>query len=456
LDVSINSDGTIDLSSSPELIDLSTSSTKGTEASPDDDPRGRFDRSDFEFYDARQPFVGGRFTPFAGTGPSAGFPEEDLDAGIAARFADYGAYAEFNGVGPISSPQRPAASGLVAGGGATPITAPGGNERIRVDGSGATAVFNIDGYLFRIREQIDIDFALASFTNLAYLWVYVERVGANYGGANFLYNQDAGYAAKDLRILQNGTAGETSTSTFSDAAALFNSAVLGKVRAGDVLVIDDTGAAGKYVIDSVDSDTQVTIRGEFKADVSGADWHVQDDHHPNVGLAEGGSDPEDLPLYVPGRVYIGRVRNVSGGVPVEVVTFAKGGVFDSGWVSVDAGNFGGGYTLPHELGVPPTSVQVFLREAINEPVYGPYIVRSIVTDVDPSGLADPVIGNFKFNDMLFPSMFWESTTRDISFYLQNAQPGNVTPVGAALFSVVGGTPVGELGSPVEMRVVCKR
>jgi len=454
LDVSINTDGTIKIGSSPDILALSSSSTNGTEASPDDDPRGRFDRSDFEIYDARQPFVGGRFTPFGGTGPSAGFPEEELDAGIAARVADFGAFTETNGVGPVSSPQRPAAPGLVAGGAPTFISAPGGDRILSLDGSGATAVFNIDGYMFRIREQVDIDLTPAGFTDTNYVWVYVERVGANYG-STFLYNQDGGYAVKDLRILQNGTAGSTSTSTFTDAAALFNTAVLGKVRPGDVLVIDDTTAAGKYVIDSVDSDIQVTIRGTFKANVTAAaDWHVQDDHQPNIGAAEGGADPEEMPPFVPGRVYIGRARYAAASFPTEVITFARGGVYDSGWQSVTAaGLFGTPLVLSHDLGVPPTSVDIFVRSAANAPTYQPILERRFMTDFNPANLPGAiVIGDFIFHTQLVPSVRWHSTTEDITVRLLNAQTGNLTPVAAALFTDSAGTDI----TSGEMRVVCKR
>ncbi len=456
LAVSILADGSINLSANPDMLGLASSATKGTEGSPDDDPRGRFDRSDFEIYNARQAVAGGRFVPITAGGPSAGYPEEELDAGIAIRMADFGK----NATHVISSPAWPSSDGHVSGGDGNLISVTAANRVFKLNAAVSPAVFNMDGYHFRIREDILVDYNALAPSLLNWMWIYVSRLETDYGDINILYSQTGGYAAKDLRILQNGTGGSgvAATSVLLDggATALFNSSTIGEVEAGDILVIDDTTAAGKYVIESVDSDEQLTIRGTFKNDFGGADWHIQDDLHPHVGVIEGTADEEAFPTFVAGRSYIGRVKDQGAGFPpVNPTNYAKGGVFDSGWsgAPIDIGDFPQAFT--HDLGVQPSRVEIFFRATATSEEYPALVRRPVVAEVVITA-AIPIADDINYATLLFPSVYWFATTETIEIRVLNALPDNLAPVGAALFTDNAGVDHGDAGDTVEMRVVVTR
>lgn len=403
LDISLNADGTIKLTGSDDYTDMSISATRGNLT----DPPSRLNATDFELYDARQPFAGGRFAPLPAAGPSAGFPPEDLDAGIAIRSADFSGDTNH----PISSPRIPWAPGLVTGG-AVPFISSQGIGIARLTADTIPAVFNIDGYLFRTREIIDFDWTLLAPGDNDYVWIYVERDSDNYlinDGANFKYDGvgGGGAAVKDLRILQSGTLGSTSGSTFSvggGGGALFNTRPLGKVKAGDVLVIDSGSAAGDYVIDSISSDSVLLIKGTFKADVSGASWHVQDDSHPNIGAVVTDGDPATQPPFAPGRVYIGRAKHRTASPIEDVVVFTRGGVHDSGWMD-GAAFFGGTPTVTHNLGQVPSQVEIWVRESAVGRVYQPLVERQVVTKMDDANFPDPLAADTSTTlKLLFPSV----------------------------------------------------
>ena len=75
LAVSINNDGTIDVASSPGVVELATSAVTGQFASPAE----RMDGTDFEVFTAAAPFSGSRFS----IDTLAGYPHSPLDAGTA-------------------------------------------------------------------------------------------------------------------------------------------------------------------------------------------------------------------------------------------------------------------------------------------------------------------------------------------------------------------------------------
>jgi hypothetical protein len=432
LDVAINADGTLDLSGSPDLTAIATSAYHGVFSTPVD----RLNDTDDRIYDSSQPVAGGRFSPIPVAGPSAGY--ETLDSGIALRAADFSSH-------PMRSPSMPWAPGLVVGGAGTLISAPGGAGKVQINGSAAPAVFNIDGYAFRVRENIIFDFNLLSPANNDYIWIYVERVNANYGTANFRYG--SGPAAKDLRILQSGAAtGSTSGNVFQAAGALFNTATLGRVRPGDVLVIDSGAAAGEYVINALDGttpDTKLTIKGTFKANLSGLNWHVQDNWHPNIGAYNVGASAAAQPPFVDGRIYIGRVRFQSAAIPDQIVTFSRGGVYDSGWTLASGVFVGPSATFSHDLGTQPTSVEVWFRETSTGAAHRPLVRRTVVTDA-----AGPTTAT-----LLFPSLFLDCNLTQINLQLFNQTTTPSAPT--ALFTNYVGADV-VLGGAAEIRVIAKR
>ena len=449
LDVSIAADGTLNISGSDEILNMATSAVTGAFS----DPSARLDDGDFEVFDARQPVVGSRFSPIPGVGPTAGFPPEKLDSGIALRTADFGATADK----PISGPHVPWAAGLMTGG-ANPLIAGIGIGQVRISADTSPAVFNVDGYIFRLREIIDFDWNMINGggapSNNQYVWMFVDRNEGGYNNANYRYNAPggSGFAAKDLRKLQAGTAnGTTSVSTFTCAAALFNTAAFAKVKSGDTLVITSGAAAGSYVINALDGttpDTKLTIKGKFKAATTGISWYVRDTAMPNIGAVVTDTTTTTLPPYVAGRVYFARARHNTGGNPTAIVTFTAGGVFDSGWVAVDAGaDFP--YTVTHDLGRLPSDVQVWFRVNATGRIYRGVVKRQLVTNVDEGNTTlDP--GDTKKVDLLLPSHFIDSDEIDVVVNILNASTDPSKPV--ALFTDSGGTDqaVGE------MRVIARR
>lgn len=434
LNVSINADGTIDLSASPDLTAIATSAYTGQFASPVD----RLNDTDDRIYDAGSPVVGSRFDPMPGSGPSAGFPHESIDAAVALQSADFGATS----AEPISSPARPWAPGLVTGGGGSFITGLS-ESKVQLSGFTSPAVFNIDGYVFRIRENVVFDYDLLGPAANEYVWIYIERTEANYNNANFRYG--AAVAAKDLRRLQSGAGtGQTSGSLFQATGAAFNTADLGKVKAGDILVIDSGAAAGEYVIDTIVDDANLTIKGTFKADLTGLTWHVQDNWHPNIGAEITGTDPTVRPTFAAGRVYIGRVKHQVAAPPIEPVTFTKGGVYDSGWITPAFPQ-----TLQHNLGAFPSSVEVWVRESAATHAYRPLVRRAVMTNLTITGIA-PVNGDRQYATFLFPSLYVHTTDLEVITDLFNLSTDPAVPVAyftdsAGVDKVVG-----------QMRIVARR
>lgn len=448
LNVSINADGTIDISTAPDVIDMSTSEVRGQFSGP----RDRLNDGDHEIYDARQPVADGRFVPMAAGGPSAGYPGENIDSGMALRSADFGA----NSGSPLGSPAKPSLAGLVTGGGANLILGLA-DSQVRFTGDSTPAVFNIDGYIFRIREQVDLDYSLLSPNVGDHIWLFVARNETGpepYGHAQFQYNQDGGFATKDLRRRQEGADGVTSGSVFTSASAKFTTAILGKVKPGDTLVIESGAALGEYVISAIDvtlTDTKLTIKGLFHANLSGLSWHIQDDSMPNIGAVVTDGDPTTEPPYAAGRVYVGRVVHVNAAPPSPRVSFAKAGVFDSGWVAVDAAVLAVSPLLvPHLLGVLPTNVEIQVRSGALGQAYQPMVERPLVTKMTTGNFPDPLPGDTSTDTFLVPSVRWHSTNTSLTVRLKNESSDPA--LGPSLFTDSGGAEV----TVGEMRVVVRR
>lgn len=434
LNVSINPDGTIDPTNSPDILNMATSAVDGVFSSP----RDRLDAKDLQTFEARQPFSGDRFAPIPLSGPAAGFPYEDIDSGIAVRTGHRGSTA-------LASPHIPPAQGLIMGNAS--LVAPLSIGQVRLTGDTPPAVFNIDGYIFRIREIIDFDWNDLGPSNGQWVWIFVERTEAQYNNGSYRYSALSGsaFAAKDLRKLQFGSDGIASNSTFSSASAVFNTGgakMFGKVRSGDILVIESGLAAGEYVINALDGttpETKLTIKGTFKANVSGAAWHVIDRAHPNIGAVLTAANV--LPPQVAGRAYIARAVHSSSGSPTGIVNFAMGGVVDTGWIEVDATTDFPLDLDPHNLGAVPTSIEIWCRTDENATeIYPAMVRRSVVTDT-----AGPTSATF-----LFPSFHIRSSDTQITLILQNAS--TVPLVDAAIFTDSAGVDHAE----AQIRVIARK
>ena len=450
LAVSINTDGTVNISGSQDILDMATSAYKGAFSGPAD----RLNDADREIYEAGSPVADGRFTPMVASGPSAGFPHAELDDGIAVRAADYGG---LSAEAPLS-PYVPWAPGLVTGGADPFITGSGTPGQVEVNAASTTALLNIDGYIFRLRENVLFDFALISPSVNDYVWIYVERKEANYGDSNFKYSEPGGSpVVKDLRKRKTGSDGTSSGSIFSVGAGTFDTAPF-KVKQGDILRITSGGAAGDYVIDALDGttpNTKLTIKGTFKADLGPAvPYEVFDPAMPNIGAVVSAgtpSDPTSPPPLAEGRVYIGRVKHLGAGSPDPRVSFTRGGVHDSGWLSITDISTDFPLDVDHNLGASPTSVEVWVRENSTTRAFRPLVQRQVVAEFDEGdGTVDP--GDAKKTTFLVPSMFSHSSEVQTTLEVINASPDVTGQTVAALFTDAGGTDK----TTGQIRIISKR
>lgn len=440
LDVSLNPDGTLDLSSSPGLTEIGVSAYHGKF----DTPVKRLNDTDGRIHESGTPQPLDRFIP---TVPPAATSTVHgaLDDGIALRTRDFS-----TGLGAVPMPWTP---GLMTGGDSPLLSGSGTPGVVQINVSGPPAVFNIDGYVFRIRETIQLDYsALPGLAPLDYVWIYVDRNESAYADTTFKFKSTGAgtFAHKDLRKLKLGTGGAVSNplsvGTFVAPSGSNLNVALGAVSPDDILVIEGTGpAAGEYAINALGSpaDTTLTIKGLFPSSPGGLTWHVLDKWHPGIGAARVALST-DAPPIVPGRVYIGRVQHQAALPPAPCVSWQRGGVFDSGWTLADSLDPGPGTMgFSHNLGSIPSSVEVWVRAGATGEAHRPLVQRTVVTD---TAGPDTAI-------LMFPSVRIRSSETTVSVHL----PLNSTtsPLKAqALFTDSTGTDRTATGNYI--RVIAKR
>lgn len=431
LNVSINPDGTLNLDHSPAIAALGSSAVNGDDylgsGSPNKAPRLRFDFSDLEIWNARSPLPAGRFNPAATV-------RGLLDDGLALRARDGGAGDNSR---PIASPARLFVAGLVQGPDTflVGVGASGVKFDATVGAPSSWPVFNVDGYAFRIRQAVILDLSTdvtgAPLGAGDVVYFFVARSDYGNGNSKTKLASDPGPpAARDLRRLQTGTDGVISGKTFSSASANFQgSATQWAISPGDLLVIDGGAAAGSYVIGTVPSPGSVTVVGTFKADgLAGVPWHIEDDAHPNLGCVKV-ADATTEPPFVPGRVYIGRGQlgaaglGPVGGAPLTKIAFPTSGVYDSGWLTVSTSSFP--MIFEHNLGVLPTSLEVWVRDSLTGEAFQPMSLRPFVVDFDTTSTtvtpASP-----KRATLRVPSMYWHSSRQRTQVHLCASAP-NIAP-----------------------------
>jgi hypothetical protein len=152
------------------------------------------------------------------------------------------------------------------------------------------------------------------------------------------------------------------------------------VRAGDLLVIAGGANAGEYVVDTIASETVLTVLAGFPAALGpgSSNWAVRDELAPSFGFV----DDIALPPAQVGRVYVAEGVLAAGPVLTGFRVYAKHGVFDSGDRTITGpipygGNAGSLIdTIDHNLGAVPTEVDVFVTSAVGSP---PYLKEPSVT-----------------------------------------------------------------------------
>lgn len=274
---------------------------------------------------------------------------------------------------------------------------------------------------------------------------------ANNNNPEFLYSEPGGSpAARDLRIGKSGAGTGSASgggSLFTDGGQDFNAAPFA-TKPGDILRITAGSNQGDYVITAVNSGTELQVGGEFVAE-AGISYDIFDPAMPNIGAALSAgtpSDPTSPPPYVPGRVYIGRTQY--NGLASATITFARNGVYDSGWdPGLTAGDFAKTYI--HNLGALPASVELWVRVDSTSPAYRPLVRRQVLTNFDTGdGTVDPT--DPKTAELLVPSMFYSVTETSITVDLFNATTDPANP--AALFTDSAG--VDQVAG--DLRVIVRR
>jgi hypothetical protein len=451
LAVSIDNDGNINVSTSQPFLDMQTSAYYTDPADVFTTPRDRLNDGDRRNYEAGQPFPNGRFVPTDESGPSAGYPHAELDAGIAIRSADFGAKA----LVPVSSPQKPWAPGLILGGSSTFIN-PAGIGMVDILAA-SPAIFNIDGYVFRLRDNIRFDYNGISPNPSEYVWIYVDRAEAGYANADFKFSEPTGTPiARDLRVIKSGSGTTTivpnDTNTFSASGSPGFDSEPFKVKEGDTLRILTGGDAGDYVIDALDGatpDDKLTIKGKFKVGNLTAGFEIIDNAMPSIGAVVPTANPTEsyaLPDYVAGRVYIGRVLHNAGGNPTEAVTFAKAGVYDSGWLVGTTTDF------PHELGAIPSRIEISVRADSTAPAQKPLVLRQIQTAGGPLVEGAPNTTTYNLSNLLLPSLWQYADERNIKVGLVNQTDESTI----ALFTDFTGAPADVAALNGQIRIVAWR
>lgn len=349
LNVSINPDGTLNIGATPSIQALATSTVYGTFANP----TLRFTASDRELFDARARALGNRYTPGSTT---AGV----LDDGLAARAARFnGIVAGFDDAAAgVQTPIRSFVANTVSDGPANCVTTAGAGT-VTVAGGSSPVLVNIDGYPFRTRYDVVLDVGGAGSPPTAGQTIYIFAQRADYNDANFVYRRFGAVVstAQDLRVLQSGTDGVSSGSTFTSATGLFSTR---GVQPGDILTISGGANAGDYLVSNVGSDTTITVVSPFPSNISAMSWSVNDKMAPNIGFVA--ETAGVAPPYVAGRVYLAEATFGAGPTITGLIVYAKNGIFEGVQTGLTAaGSFP--VTFNHNLGALPSSIQMFASPA---------------------------------------------------------------------------------------------
>jgi hypothetical protein len=254
--------------------------------------------------------------------------------------------------------------------------------------------------LFSIINTLDIDLTqpLAMVSDGTY-YAWVSRKYGDYNGSSGLqwyyskYNGVplGGSFALDPRIIPTHASlrnhfgsttdpsdGQVTAGGSSLTSALADFVIWG-VKRGDILVINSPSTlAGRYAIDGVEAGgKQLDFASDFAASSTAVSFHVERPTVPSFGYTSGSAP------YVDGRVYVG-VFVVSGGVVSSPLTkaYCQNGIYDTGWVAFPAGV--AGLAKDHYLGVYPTQVDIFVKNALGN-IFKEPTMRVDVQHVDVVG-----------------------------------------------------------------------
>jgi len=376
LAVSINPDGTLNITASPDLVALRKSKVNAAPAvppAPQTLVAARFEQSDRENFDARIRAVGVRDDPSIGVNYNASISTTNLgkaDVALALR------HAEFSFSIGVPSPIREHRPNTVFG--AQPGYMSSLASTVKANGLLQPILVNIDGYVYRIRYDVILDFSATVGTPGQKRYIFFQR--NLYNTAAYAYNRPGWglpTGPMDLRILQEEAPSAPGTvsmsgNTFTATAGQFAAR---EVRPGDILIITSgaPGNQGEYIVDTRISNTQLTILGGFPVALGpgSVTWSIKDALAPNFGFVDAAGDP---PAQI-GRVYVAEGVLAAGGITYVGGTFqeyARNGVYVSPDFTVTAAMLGNGNTpvgqlittFDHNLGAIPSEIDVFVSTVL--------------------------------------------------------------------------------------------
>lgn len=296
-----------------------------------------------------------------------------------------------------------------------------GTKSFRIDGGTKTVKYNIDGYIFDVDGETEIDLVSSGLAAGTY-HTWVSRNSDDYttgSGVTYLkkYNgQNLGGNYKlDPRIIPfcsslradadtswggpgnsyskdptNGvvTKGSTSLEMTSSPGPAAEFSSYG-VRPGDVVVVSSPASlVGEYIVDSVVSNTKIEVVSKFRDSSSAVTFHIERRSFPAIGFtveASAGAPP----VFAAGRVYIGKFTIDGSSSVTSITPYAYGGVYDTGWIALNA--FAFAVQFNHYLGVFPASVSVQLKAPSGDILIDPKVPVD-VQHADYQGNPSPSYG----------------------------------------------------------------
>lgn len=220
-----------------------------------------------------------------------------------------------------------------------------------VNGNPSSILFNINGYLMEVKDDISVVASGADGTK----YLVAKKPATPF----VVYNKSTAQTGISTQNGLNNDKVQVLQDTGVDYAAL-------KVRAGMILNILNTQNAGTYIIDGVAHDgnaDQILIKGEFKSAIASINYTITDPLRPEFSVEVD---------YTPqaGWCYVGEGEFNSGAL-TSSRTYAFKGKFESKYESVDVSSSATQeIVLNHNLGYVPTEVKVFasIADDGSEPV----------------------------------------------------------------------------------------
>lgn len=209
-----------------------------------------------------------------------------------------------------------------------------------LNGDPTEILFNVGGYLMKLRDDISVDVTGADGTK----YLYAQRPTSTF----IVYDRSTQEAAATTSNALNNDKVQVIVDSGQDFSAQ-------KVRAGMILRVLNTQVAGDYVIDTVGFDgnaDQLLIIGKFSTAIASINYQILDPLRPEFVVED---------TYAPGygKCYIGE-GDFAGGSLTSDRTYAFKGKYESPYEAIDVTSTPTQTTtLNHNLGKLPSKITVY-------------------------------------------------------------------------------------------------